>query len=349
MGKLGKCPCNCGSVECEPCTEQEDLATWSIEETIFGMSFSGSFPALNETACIKSGCVCERRDNVEIAGEASLASDWTAYVPFLSCGPCYDCDLGVLPPPCAVDPMTLEPLCSPDYPKQVIWDSSARNGVRVKFFWSAGIDFCVTAQYLPGNQIRFVAEMGFAIASMANSSYGLQRRYRRREFFCGYTTPISTETYNDGSLITIPEPIDPCVDLISEWVVGCDPYSPPEVPDPCEESESETVTEAGCQIWNGSACVSVSDSATITIASSVNCCDGNDSGCDPSFDLQRGVRIWTSETYDCDSVPEEIELNINDLEWAMEFTLEFDCDAGWSNTTAPTVFTIPSTLTLTVA
>jgi hypothetical protein len=314
------------------------------------MSFSGLFPELNETACIKSGCVCDRRDNIPITGEAGLASDWTAYVPFLSCGPCYDCDLGVLPPPCDVD-IFGNVNCPPNYPKQVIWDSSARSGARVKFFWSAGINFCVTAQYLPGNQIRFVAEMGFAIASMANSAYGLQRRYRRREFYCGYPTPLSTATYNDGGSIVIPEPLEPCEDLITEWVLDCDPYTPPTPPDPCEDSTPQTVTEPGCEIWDGSGCVDIDDFVVITIASTVNCCDGVSAGCEPNWDLQRGARIWVSDIYDCDSVPEEIELTINDPEVTMEYSLEFECesDLGWVNTTAPTVFTIPSTLTLTVS
>lgn len=345
MGSIGNCCC---VVECEPCTEQVDLATWSIAETIFGMSFSGSFSALNETACTKTSCVCDRRDNVEITGEASIVSDWTAYVPFLQCGVCRDCDTGILPSPCDVD-IFGNVNCPTDYPKRVEWDSSARNGVSVKFFWSAGIDFCLTAYYLPGNQIRFTVQMGFAIASMANSSFGLQRRYRRREFFCGYLTPISTATYNDGGSITIPEPIDPCVDLISEWVVGCNPYTPPEVPDPCETATTTTVTETGCSLWDGSACIDVADSATITTATTVNCCDGNNSGCEPSFTLERGVRFWNSEIYDCDSVPATIELALDPPDATTEYTLEWECDAGWSNTTSPTVFTIPSTLTLTVA
>jgi hypothetical protein len=138
--------------------------------------------------------------------------------------------------------------------------------------------------------------------------------------------------------------------MITEWVLDCDPYTPPTPPDPCEESESETVTEAGCEIWNGSACVDVADSATITIASTINCCDGVNAGCEPNWELQRGARTWISDVYDCDSVPAEIELTINDPEVAMEYTLEFECesDLGWSNTTDPTVFTIPSVLTLTV-
>lgn len=345
MGGIARCCC----AACEPCTEQADLATWSITETIFGMSFAGSFSALNETACTKISCVCERRDNVEITGEAAIASDWTAYVPFLTCGTCVtDCETGDRPPPCAED-LSGNPDCSPDYPKEVVWDSSARNGSRVKFFWSAGIEFCLTAHYVGTSQIRFSVEAGFAIAAMAESSYGLQRRYRRQEFFCGYTTPISTAVYNDGGSLTVPEPLDPCVDLISEWVLSCDPYTPPTPPDPCESSTTVTVTESGCEIWDGSECIDVPDSVTITTATSVNCCDGNDSGCEPTFTLQRGVVRWESEVYDCDSVPAEIELTLDPPSTTTEYTLEWECEPEWSNTTSPTVFTIPSTLTLTVA
>lgn len=343
MGTIGSCCC----APCEPCTEQSGLTTWSIYESILGMSFSGTLSTLNETACTKSSCVCERVDNVEISGEASITSDWTAYSPFHICGPCRDCETGEFPPPCATD-INGNPTCDPSYPKEVIWDKSGRNGARVKFFYSAGIDFCLTVHYLPGNQIRFTVQMGFAIASLAESAYGNQWRYRRREFFCGYTTPISETVYNTGTL-NIPEPLDPCFDPISEWVVGCDPYTPPTPPDPCETSDTVTVTETGCEVWQNDACVDVPDSATTTIATTVNCCDGNNAGCEPTWELQRGVLIYESAVFDCDSVPATIDLELDNPEATTEFTLEWDCLPGWSNTTSPIVFTIPTTLTLTVA
>jgi hypothetical protein len=237
--------------------------------------------------------------------------------------------------------------CPPGYPTYVIWDSSARNGSRVKFYYSVGADFCVTIQYLPSNQIRFVIEIGFVIAAMAESAFALQRRYRRREFYCNTTVPISTTVYNDGAL-SVPAPLAPCTDPLTEWLLACDPYTPPTPPDPCNSSTSTTVTETGCSRLIGGVCVDVADSASLVTDSSLACCDGNNSGCEPTFELQRNVLIYVSDVFDCDSVPAEIELTLNNPEAVLSYSLEWDCLAGWTNTTPETVFTIPTVLTLTV-
>ena len=345
MARIGKCCC----AACEACTEQSGLTTWSIAESFLGLSFSGTFTALNETNCTKFSCVCERLDNVEIDGEATIASDWTAYVPFLQCGTCSDCTdpndpINIMP--CAVDPFT--GTCDPSYPKYVIWDSSSRNGVRVKFYYSVGADFCLTVHYLSGNRIYFEVQTGFTIASLAESAFALQRRYRRRDFFCNTTTAITTTVYNDGAL-TVPEPLAPCEDPLTEWLLDCDTYTPPTPPDPCESATTTTVTESGCELIVGGICTNVSDSATVTTGTEVNCCDGNNSGCEPTFGLQQNVVFYISEIYDCDSVPATIELTLDTPDAATEYTLDWECEPGWTNNADTTVFTLPLTLTLTVA
>lgn len=354
MGGIGGCCCN---QPCEPCTEQADLSTWSIYESIMGFVFSGSFAALNELTCNKCGTSCQRSDNEEVEDEYATVSDWGGWALQYRCGPCKDCtdpDDPIDLPPCPDDILTGGVNCPPGYPTYTEVSTSARNGFRVKFWLSKMVRVIVCVNYVETNQVQFSVQVNWMANIAETSSYGTQRRYKREVKQCTYDTLISSTVFNSGS-INIPAPITPCFDiltLVSETPgmdsLSCPAWDGEPEPDPCEASSTQTVSDSPCQIVVSGACVDVDGSATIVIESTRACCDVGVVCANPIFNGKFGAASYVSETFDCDSVPATIGLTRVSLTGSETFSLEWGCDDG-IDTPSPRTFTIPSALTLTVA
>jgi hypothetical protein len=340
----------CDEEVCVPCVELEDLCSWSIYESILGFTFNGSFDALNLSGCNKSGCVCERADNVVIDGYAVLLSDWTNWIPIINCGPCRDCVTGDRPLPCPDDILTGGVICPPDYPNYTTVEKASKNGAKWKFFYSKGVQVCVTAFYLPDNKVKYTATVFYKIASTRSIAYGTRTKWRVRELRCVYDTILSEVVNNDGS-VDIPEPLDPCADALTpEFDLSeCPSFEPDPPPDPCEGGYPQNVCISPCVIWNGTECESVSGCSTIYTSTSVNCCDGDGFGCVGSFFGQEGVLSYTSDEYDCDDVPSSIPLNLVSPASPPSFELSHECDPEWTNSVATVYFNFPSSLTLTTS
>jgi hypothetical protein len=347
MGGIGKCCCP--AVECVPCTEQEDLATWSVYEAFMGFVLSGTFGELDELNCRKSGCSCDREDNVFVA-EVGATSPWSDWTFLYSCGTCLDCtdpDDPIDLPPCIDDIMTGEVVCPPGYPTYFIVEKQSRSAIREKMFYSKGVELCVTANYIGTDLIKFTAVLRYRVVGNSTGSFATKQRWRRREFECTSNRVIDSGTPSSDDSISAPEPLEPCNDVLGDIGTYCDPFVPPTAPDPCESVTSIAIEDADCEIITLDGCVNDPKSVNLDTYASRNCCD--DSGgadlCGVSFDF--GTVYYESDEYPCDDLPATIPMTAV-LGYPESVTIGFFCVEG---VTPPSdiFFTIPETLTLTVS
>lgn len=333
---------------CVPC-EEFDPCEWSIYESIIGFTFSGEFSALNESLCKKVGCDCKRADAIE-AGAYSVSSPWSAWIELYTCGACRDCTDPEFPealPPCVVNLTTGETTCPGGYPtyKQVQWQS--RSAANAKYWYSKGAIVCVEAIYVSDTQIKFVATVTYAINTTSTGAYAVKRRYRSRTIECTSNKVMSTGGPSSSDDITAPEPFPPCEDLLGEdfAVAPCEPYEPPYVPDPCETEVVTTISDDPCEKLVSDRCVNVPISIDLVTEEEERCCGGG-FGCVGSG-AAGGVFTFESEIFNCDEVPDEIEL-LGEGEEPTELVVSWTCDPE-IEPPDDIVFIVPNTLTLTLA
>ena len=345
MGAIGKCCCE----PCEPCELYEIGDSWSIAELIHGDLYSGTLTEFRESDCDFRGFDCQTEANV-LYDTCSQQTAWTDWVNLWSCGPCVNCETGLPPAPCPVD-INGDPVCPPSYPTYTRVDTSSRQAVTVKYWYTKQVQLVVQVQFRPG-QVRFMVTIGTWLLGSSTAAFAYQTRYRRQEFLCTYNTLINSTVFNDVAIAT-PDPIPPCVDLyslLSQFTTGtwCDDLTDPQ-PDPegCDTSTAETVVDNPCIRLVGTACVNVPQSRDITLLRTVECCD-LPGLCNELVIYDYTITQYLSEWFDCDEVPSAITLEIDETSLYAErsTTLNWSCDDFCS--LADQTITLPETLTLTI-
>lgn len=345
MGGQGRCCCNEPPPECIPCEEQNPCS-WSIVENILGMSFSGTFGAIDAN-CIRAGCECKREDAI-LAGTLQTTSPWSDWGYLWGpCGPCQNCDETPLEPCTEIfDPATgqFTIICPGDYPKYTIGEQQSRSSAKSRFWYSKAADVCVEAVFIGTTQVKFRAGFRWKIAGTSTGAYATKRRWREREFFCGYDIETAVGPPSSDDTITVPDPVEPCIDLIGMF---CDAEFEPPVADPyCNVETIEVVTKDPCvNVVVGVGCVDDPVAVDLTVYESENCCNAG-FGCVAVG--TEGLLTYESEVFDCDSVPAEIEL-LPTLPVPDDIVLEWNCGLETA-TSLPgdVVFPAPTSLTLTI-
>lgn len=331
---------------CVPCEEKACLISWAIYESILGFTFDGAFGDLNETDCGKSSCECRRQDNI-LVDEVGSTSPWNDWYTLYSCGTCLDCTNPGDPidlPPCDQD-LAGNINCPPGYPTYFSVQYQSRSGTRERIWYSKGVEVCVSARYVGETSIRFTAVVRYELAGATTISYATKRRWRKRVFECVSNKVIDPGTPSSDDSINIPQPLAPCENLLGDVGRYCDPYDPPDVPDPCEESTTITLSDI-CETLDivAEECIYPEVSVQLVTFSARNCCDDGES-CGAVGEI--GTVSYESELYFCDELPATINLTAVG-EPPASVRIQFPCIEGVSEP-ADIVFTIPGFLTLTVA
>lgn len=349
MGNVGVCCCQA----CDQCEEQAGLSTWSISEPILGWTFSGTFEFFNELSCWRRGIECNFERNIEYAS-CTQTTNWTDWILLWTCGPCLDCtdpDDPINLPPCPTD-INGNVNCPPDYPTYSRTELSARQTITQKYWYNKVAMVYCTAYYRPG-QVRFEVEVEATLVGSATAAFAFQQRYRREVRLCVYNTLVSSVVVGDTTSPPVVEPIAPCVDLFGLGVQlplfftdRCGDLLPPtEDPVDCDVSDTDTIVEDPCVQLVGGSCVNVPESTSLTLLQTVQCCE-TPQICGQIIIGDYALARYGSPWYDCDNVPGEIELTLDDFYDDTDVTLNWSCEpfCELSNLTV----NFPASLTLTV-
>lgn len=342
MGSIGNCCCE----PCEACEELAGITNWTIVTPLFGFNLSGTFGSLNTSVCKKFGNDCERLDNI-LEDDYETIGGWGGWINLYACNDsCIDCSDPEDPidlPPCTTD-IFGNVSCPPGYPTYPGEQYSTRSALRFKFWYSKQVWVEVEIRYLTPTTVKFFVYASFTAGSAMTYATRTQRRRRTVEYECTTNILRTTGTPTDPGVIVPPEPLEPCVSLLTDsFTTGtcADPEFNTE-PDPCE-SETVTTIEYSCTEVVGGVCVSVDYEVSIVGSSFKQCCD---SGlfCPPT-EPQEVTFIYESTEYACDELPSSIPLDIVGTE--SDMTVSWPCEN--IDTPDDVVLTIPSTITLSVS
>jgi hypothetical protein len=342
MGKIGKCCCG----DCETCTELAGVTNWTINTPLFGFTTSGTFGDLVTGVCKKFGNDCERLDNI-LEDDYEISSDWAGWLNLWACNDsCIDCTDPEDPinlPPCTTD-IFGNVSCPPGYPTYPGEQYSVRGSLRFRFWYSKMVWVEVEIRYVTPTTVKFFVYASFSAGAALTYARRTQRRRRTVEYECTSNILRTTGTPTDPGSVSAPEPLEPCVSLLTDsFTIGnCEDPEFNVEPDPCE-TESTSIIEYSCTEVVGGVCVSVDYEVSLVTSETTQCCD---SGffC-PPIEPQEVTFIYESTEYNCDEVPSSIPLDIVGTE--SDMIVSWPCEN--IDTPADVVLTIPSTITLSVS
>jgi hypothetical protein len=173
---------------------------------------------------------------------------------------------------------------------------------------------------------------------------------------------VSEIVYNDVPFPDV-SPNPPCVDILRGDRGGggyglsdpgfilepiCGAIDDTENPEGCDDIEIENFSQNPCTKFNGTECFNDPWTWEAYLMRVVTCCNYL-----PEVNPDTAAFVYGSEEFDCNDIPEEMELTL--LSDAGDITIDFsfpslsspyevDCDEP-----ADIVYTIPSTITLSIA